>query len=67
MRHCNTNQGIKRISNNDKEDMVFTTFRNNDKKDMVFITLEQHPDYKGCDEVHDICGSVTNNEGILSM
>ena len=40
--------------------------RNNDKEDMVFTTFEQHPDYMGCDELRDVRGSVTNNEGTSS-
>nr|GEX07090.1 hypothetical protein [Tanacetum cinerariifolium] len=40
--------------------------RNYDREDMVFTTFEQHSYYMGCDELHDVRGSVTNNDNISS-
>ncbi|GKA06955.1 putative nuclease HARBI1 [Tanacetum coccineum] len=40
--------------------------RNNDKEDTVFTTFEQHPDYMGGDELHDVRGLGANHEDISS-
>ena len=40
--------------------------RNNDKEDMVFTTFEQHPDYMGGEELRDVRGSNANNDDISS-
>ncbi|GKC02494.1 putative nuclease HARBI1 [Tanacetum coccineum] len=40
--------------------------RNNDKEDTVFTTFEQHPDYMGGDELHDVRGLGANHDDISS-
>ncbi|GKC05168.1 putative nuclease HARBI1 [Tanacetum coccineum] len=40
--------------------------RNNDKEDTVLTTFEQHPDYMGGDELHDVRGLAANHDDISS-
>nr|GEV65959.1 hypothetical protein [Tanacetum cinerariifolium] len=64
--------GMPKYSVETQHDIIIATFalhnyiRNNDREDKVFTTFEQHPDYMGCDELHDVRRSVTNNDNISS-
>nr|GFA49885.1 cytochrome P450 [Tanacetum cinerariifolium] len=64
--------GMPKYSVETQHDIIIVAFalhnyiRNNDREDTVFTTFEQHPDYMGCDELHDVRGPVTNNDNISS-